>query len=218
MIEESKKNERIERTAEVRSSAPKTDAKPSEENIHDKGRKAVHRLAALLREWAIIKGWRIEVKVNPPTTSGPDIEIKFLDLDWTLYIEVKQGNTGTSQVRPYEYLPVVVWGENTEKWYVFSPAVIMEKAGTVAGQGKLADPYVSCNIGRPGSTPRSGCKQFWPKAECKPEDLLETILSAYYNGEKNPEYKELAADVEAAHNSVKESNSRKGAKLPPIIY
>ena len=176
------------------------------------------RLEALLSEWAILKGYRIKIKVNGATVSGPDIEIKFLDLDWTIYIEVKQGDTGTSQVRPYEYLPVVVWGKNTEKWYVFSPAEIVKKAETVAGQGKCIDPYVSCNIGSPGSTPQSGDKQLWSKAECKPEDLCEAIMTAYFNGEKNPEYRERAAQVAVLHNLVKEYNSREGAKLPSLIY
>ena len=90
-------NNRLERTAEVTSSAPKADAKPSEENIHDKGRKAVDRLAALLREWAISKGFRIEIKVNPATGDHEE---------WTSYPKNPDTayNKGMSQPASVEFL------------------------------------------------------------------------------------------------------------------
>tara|TARA_B100001013_G_scaffold184756_1_gene111392 strand:- start:247 stop:870 length:624 start_codon:yes stop_codon:yes gene_type:complete len=175
-------NNRLERTAEVTSSAPKADAKSSEENIHDKGRKVVARLKSELLDGP----YRIEANINGATVRGADIEIRYLELDLQVDAEVKQGKTGTSQVRPYEYVPLVVWGKNTEKWYVFSPNAITDKAEHLAGMHN-PNPFINCNLGAPGSTPTKGDTQFWSNAECRPEDLSKAILDAYLEGEQHPE-------------------------------
>ena len=196
MKENNDNNERIERTAEVTFSAPKADAKPSGENIHDKGRKAVDRLEADLIRAALQEGkYRIVVKKNGATVSGADVEITYLELVLDVDVEVKQGDTGTSQVRSYEYFPVAVWGKNTECWYVFSPDEIVKRARNCAPQHAL-NRFICCNIGSPGSTPTKGDKQLWSKAKCKPEDLPKALLDAYLKGEEYPKVKRVVKNIE----------------------
>ena len=217
------------RTAEVTSSAPKA-------HMHDIGGNATERLRHEIEKYAVElpEGTHLLVKEYPKTSHLADIAITYLKVvldgilvtalveesdvpallaDVDVDVEVKQGDTGTSQVRPYEYLPVVVWGKNTGKWYVHSPVDIFLRAQHCSGQHAI-DSFECCNIGRPGSTPRKGDKQFWSEAECKPEDLPKAILTAFLHGEINPEYRERAAEVEKDAHAQKEKNLRMAAKLP----
>ena len=116
------------------------------------------------------------------------------------YVEVKKvGKSTANQVRPYKYLPLVIWHAQSAEWYVMPPQDIVEFAKSKSGQHALVS-FVCCSFG----------KAQWKKEKYSADksQLRNKVLKAIADGDSARAHKLLMEMVKPDAEKLQEKYSK----------